>query len=115
MNISITRWRGRTGAVAAGLLTTAALTLGAPIASADPITDLLCNAGSSQFCPAPQAPAPAPQAQPEQPAPEPQAPSTYYRNCDEVRRAGQAPLHRGDPGYAPHLDRDNDGIACERA
>ncbi|WP_235204477.1 excalibur calcium-binding domain-containing protein [Nocardia otitidiscaviarum] len=105
MNISITRWRGRTGAVAAGLLTTAALTLGAPIASADPITDLLCNAGSSQFCPAPQA----------QPAPEPQAPSTYYRNCDEVRRAGQAPLHRGDPGYAPHLDRDNDGIACERA
>ncbi|WP_308205189.1 excalibur calcium-binding domain-containing protein [Frankia tisae] len=24
-----------------------------------------------------------------------------------------APLHRGDPGYAARLDRDNDGIACE--
>ncbi|MFB9704886.1 excalibur calcium-binding domain-containing protein [Rhodococcus aetherivorans] len=24
-----------------------------------------------------------------------------------------APLYRGDPGYAAHLDRDNDGIACK--
>ncbi|WP_420801987.1 excalibur calcium-binding domain-containing protein [Sphingomonas cavernae] len=23
------------------------------------------------------------------------------------------PGPRGQPGYAPHLDRDNDGIACE--
>jgi hypothetical protein len=38
---------------------------------------------------------------------------TYYRNCSEVRAAGKAPLRRGDPGYAPHLDRDGDGIACE--
>lgn len=37
----------------------------------------------------------------------------YYANCSEVRAAGKAPLRRGDPGYAPHLDRDNDGIACE--
>ncbi|WP_349254794.1 excalibur calcium-binding domain-containing protein [Ferrovibrio sp.] len=37
----------------------------------------------------------------------------YYRNCSEARAAGAAPLRRGDPGYAPHLDRDNDGIACE--
>ncbi|WP_433681349.1 excalibur calcium-binding domain-containing protein [Nocardia sp. CA-119907] len=29
------------------------------------------------------------------------------------RRAAKAPPHRGDPGYASHLDRDNDGIACE--
>ena len=21
--------------------------------------------------------------------------------------------YEGDPGYAPHLDRDNDGVACE--
>jgi cell division protein FtsB len=39
--------------------------------------------------------------------------STYYQNCDAVRAAGAAPLHRGDPGYAPKLDRDGDGIACE--
>ncbi|MGW4714467.1 excalibur calcium-binding domain-containing protein [Nocardia sp. NPDC004260] len=44
----------------------------------------------------------------------PQAPpSPYYKNCTEVRNAGKAPLRRGQPGYAPHLDRDNDGIACE--
>jgi hypothetical protein len=37
----------------------------------------------------------------------------YYKNCSEARAAGDTPLYRGDPGYAPHLDRDNDGIACE--
>ena len=36
-----------------------------------------------------------------------------YENCDAVRAAGEAPIRRGDPGYAPHLDRDNDGIGCE--
>ena len=36
-----------------------------------------------------------------------------YRNCREARAAGAAPLHRGDPGYSPRLDRDGDGIACE--
>ena len=37
----------------------------------------------------------------------------YYENCSEARAAGVTPLHEGDPGYAPHLDRDHDGIACE--
>ena len=37
----------------------------------------------------------------------------YYKNCSEARAAGMTPLDEGDPGYAPHLDRDNDGIACE--
>ncbi|WP_205413119.1 excalibur calcium-binding domain-containing protein [Austwickia chelonae] len=32
----------------------------------------------------------------------------------KVRRAGTAPLRRGDPGYRPELDRDGDGVACER-
>ena len=39
--------------------------------------------------------------------------SAYYKNCTEVRAAGKAPLYRGQPGYASHLDRDNDGVACE--
>jgi hypothetical protein len=39
--------------------------------------------------------------------------STYYRNCDAARAAGAAPVHRGDPGYGAHLDRDGDGSACE--
>lgn len=36
-----------------------------------------------------------------------------YRNCTEARAAGAAPVRRGEPGYGPHLDRDNDGIGCE--
>ncbi len=37
-----------------------------------------------------------------------------YRNCAEVRAAGAAPLYRGSPGYSSKLDRDGDGVACER-
>lgn len=36
-----------------------------------------------------------------------------YANCTAVRQAGAAPIHRGEPGYGSHLDRDNDGIGCE--
>ncbi len=40
-------------------------------------------------------------------------PVVYYKNCTAARAAGVTPLHRGDPGYGSHLDRDNDGVACE--
>lgn len=40
--------------------------------------------------------------------------TVYYKNCDAVRAAGAAPLRTGDPGYSKELDRDGDGIACER-
>jgi hypothetical protein len=36
-----------------------------------------------------------------------------YANCSAVRVAGAAPVYAGDPGYASHLDRDNDGVGCE--
>lgn len=39
--------------------------------------------------------------------------NVYYKSFKEVRAAGKAPLHKGDPGYRAGLDRDNDGIACE--
>lgn len=39
--------------------------------------------------------------------------TTPYANCTEVREAGAAPLHRGDPGYSTRLDRDGDGVACD--
>lgn len=39
--------------------------------------------------------------------------SVFYKNCTAVRDAGAAPVRRGDPGYASHLDRDGDGIGCE--
>jgi endonuclease YncB( thermonuclease family) len=41
------------------------------------------------------------------------APGVTYANCAAVRAAGKAPLLRGQPGYAPKLDRDGDGVACE--
>ncbi|WP_406400720.1 excalibur calcium-binding domain-containing protein [Streptomyces sp. NBC_00879] len=47
------------------------------------------------------------------PEPQPSESSPYYENCDEAREAGVAPLYEGEPGYAPHLDRDGDGVACE--
>ena len=39
--------------------------------------------------------------------------SVYFANCSAARAAGAAPVRRGDPGYAPHLDRDGDGVGCE--
>jgi Excalibur calcium-binding domain len=39
--------------------------------------------------------------------------SVYYPNCRAACEAGAAPIYRGQPGYRPPLDRDNDGIACE--
>jgi hypothetical protein len=36
-----------------------------------------------------------------------------YRNCTAAHKDGRYDIPRGDPAYAPHLDRDNDGIACE--
>ena len=45
-------------------------------------------------------------------APEPQ--KEFYANCKAAKAAGAAPLYRGDPGYSEDLDRDGDGIACEK-
>jgi hypothetical protein len=39
--------------------------------------------------------------------------SAYYRNCDDARAAGAAPIYRGQPGYREEMDGDFDGIACE--
>ncbi|WP_298814613.1 thermonuclease family protein [uncultured Sphingomonas sp.] len=47
------------------------------------------------------------------PNPTPTSSSWSYRNCSEARRAGAAPLRRGQPGYGAHMDGDGDGIACE--
>lgn len=37
-----------------------------------------------------------------------------YKNCSEVTAAGKAPIHQGEPGYSAKLDRDGDGVACDR-
>ena len=44
--------------------------------------------------------------------PEPQ--KEFYANCKEAKAAGAAPMYKGDPGYRPELDRDKDGIACDK-
>ncbi|NUR99478.1 MAG: excalibur calcium-binding domain-containing protein [Kribbellaceae bacterium] len=49
---------------------------------------------------------------PSTPAPTPTV--VVYKTCAEVRAAGKAPLHRGDPGYSEALDRNGDGVACDR-
>jgi hypothetical protein len=43
----------------------------------------------------------------------PKSVEVYYKNCSAARAAGAAPVHRGDPGYRPALDRDGDGVGCE--
>lgn len=40
-------------------------------------------------------------------------PEVIYHNCAEARAAGVTPIYEGQPGYAPWLDSDHDGIACE--
>ena len=62
---------------------------------------------TTQFKYVAPAPTPAPS-----PAPQPNQP--YYPNCAAVKAAGRAPIYRGQPGYGPHLDRDGDGVACEK-
>ena len=54
---------------------------------------------------------------PPAPAPEPEtapAQNVYYPNCKAAKAAGAAPLYQGEPGYRAGLDRDQDGVACER-
>ncbi|ANO12794.1 excalibur calcium-binding domain-containing protein [Mycobacteroides abscessus] len=58
-------------------------------------------------------PIPAPEPVPA-PAPKPAPKTAYYPNCAAAKAAGAAPLHRGDPGYSSKLDRDGDGVACEK-
>lgn len=73
------------------------------------------------FAPKKQESAPAPKA-PAKPAPQPAPKKTqtpapakaYYKNCTAAWDAGAAPVYAGDPGYAKHLDRDGDGVGCEK-
>ena len=46
------------------------------------------------------------------PAPQPAPAELNFGSCKEARAAGYSHMRRGEPGYAPHLDRDGDGIAC---
>lgn len=45
--------------------------------------------------------------------PEPYVGSGPFPDCDAAQSAGAAPLRRGDSGWNPDLDGDDDGVACE--
>lgn len=49
------------------------------------------------------------QAAPQQPATGP-----VFSSCKQARAAGYSHMRRGEPGYSSHLDRDGDGIACDK-
>ena len=48
------------------------------------------------------------------PAPAPAPAAVSYANCTAARAAGAAPVYAGTPGYGKHLDRDGDGIGCDK-
>lgn len=37
-----------------------------------------------------------------------------FKNCDAAYTAGYSNIPSSDSHYAPHLDRDKDGIACDK-
>jgi hypothetical protein len=83
----------------------------APTSSAPTISPVQGNVATTASSRPPRAAAPTPT--PTAAEPDPEEPATSYANCDAVRAAGKAPLLRGEPGYSGHLDRDDDGVACE--
>lgn len=36
-----------------------------------------------------------------------------FKTCKDVKAAGAAPIHKGDPGWNQKFDRDGDGVGCE--
>ena len=53
------------------------------------------------------------------PSTQPSSPSSgsssaaHYDNCSDAHAAGRFSIPQNDPAYAPHLDADHDGLACE--
>jgi hypothetical protein len=37
-----------------------------------------------------------------------------FSSCKAARKAGYTHMRRGQPGYSGNLDRDGDGIACDK-
>ncbi|GAA1596929.1 hypothetical protein GCM10009789_58660 [Kribbella sancticallisti] len=72
--------------------------------------------------PTPTPSTPRPSTPTRSPSPSPQQKTTpadssgvvSYLSCAEVRAAGKAPLREGDLGYTRELDRNGDGVACDR-
>lgn len=37
----------------------------------------------------------------------------FYQTCRDAFQDGRVNIRRGEPGYRPELDVDDDGLACE--
>ncbi|MEW2446401.1 excalibur calcium-binding domain-containing protein [Streptomyces parvulus] len=37
-----------------------------------------------------------------------------FKNCTEAYEAGYSNIKKGDPHYGAHLDRDDDGVGCDK-
>jgi Excalibur calcium-binding domain len=37
-----------------------------------------------------------------------------FSSCKAARKAGYTHMRRGSPGYSTNLDRDGDGVACDK-
>jgi cytoskeletal protein RodZ len=48
------------------------------------------------------------------PAVDPPSGGLNFRSCAEAKKAGFSNMRRGTPGYSANLDRDGDGIACDK-
>lgn len=79
--------------------------------STAPVTTTAAPIVTTSEVPAPPA-APAPKVA--APPATPKAPTVKYSSCADVKKAGAAPLYKGDPGYSTSLDRDEDSVACEK-
>ncbi|MFJ5047775.1 excalibur calcium-binding domain-containing protein [Streptomyces sp. NPDC088719] len=92
-------------------LTYKVLVKGTEVPAATAVVRITVSAGTAEPTPASASNASDSDPKATDPATDP-APA-YYENCDAARDAGAAPVEEGDPGYAPHLDRDGDGVGCE--
>lgn len=99
----------------AGLLTTTTATTGTATGTATTtLTTTPTQVGPRSVPPTTATPRTTLPATPQSPRATPTPTAVVYNSCAEVRAAGKAPLHRGDPGYSAALDRNGDGVACER-
>jgi hypothetical protein len=101
-------------AVLAGVL------LGAVLARMQPVSGTLTTAQAPEPAP-PAAPSSAVSAPPSMeemtaaPTAAPPAPAPVaFANCTQAAAAGVSLIPWGDPRYAPELDHDGDGIACDQ-
>gem|GEM_PF-2991387 len=92
-------------------LVDAPATTAKPSTTVAPTTTTAAPIVTTSEVPAPPA-APAPKVT--APPAAPKAPTVKYSSCADVKKAGAAPLYKGDPGYSISLDRDEDGVACEK-